>query len=49
MGFNPELNDTQEAFEADFQNLQDKLRQMIYESKPITMEEKGELVSILND
>ena len=41
--------DADENFATDYQNLQDKLRQMIYDSNPITMDEKGELVHIMNN
>lgn len=39
----------QETFCNDWENVQDKLRQMIYDSKPITIEEKAELIHVLND
>ena len=39
----------EENFGNDYQLVLDKLSQMIYESKPITMEERGEIVHVLND
>lgn len=38
-----------ESFATDYEHIQELLRQMIYDSKPITMDEKGELVALLND
>jgi len=38
-----------ETFNNDFDKIQKLLKQMIYESKPITLDEKGELVAIMND
>ena len=41
--------DPMETFANDYDRVQELLRQMIYDSKPITIDEKAELVSLLND
>ena len=46
---NFEVLNAEENFSNDYQLVLDKLSQMIYESKPITMEERGEIVHVLND
>jgi hypothetical protein len=33
----------------DYQMIVDKIQQMIYDSKPINLEEKGEIIHLLND
>ena len=38
-----------ETFNNDFDKIQKYLKQMIYESNPITLDEKGEIVAIMND
>ena len=41
--------DPMENFANDYDLIQDLIRQMIYDSRPITLDEKAELVSLLND
>ena len=44
-----EMLSPEDNFINDFDKVQNKLKQIIYESIPITMDEKAEIVSIMND
>lgn len=41
--------ESRDTFDAEYDRIQELLRQMVYESKPITMDEKGEIIGLLND
>jgi len=41
--------DPMESFANDYDHIQELLRQMIFDSNPITIDEKAELVSLLGD